>query len=101
MRKFCTYCVLSAILFVAGTCPLALAQTSTTYIYEPFDYTSGQALGPSSSSVAFGLRNTQAGTTAGTADNSVNTANANYTDGGIGNKWLRAAPAANFSTAVQ
>ena len=31
------------------------------------------------------------GTTAGTADNSVNTGQAFYSDGGVGNKWLRAA----------
>src|SRR3954470_19780241 len=89
-----------AILAVYCLASVAPAQTSTTYIYEPFDYTSGQALGPSSASVSFGLRNTQAGTTAGTADNSVNTGQAFYTDGGTGNKWLRAAPAANFSTGI-
>src|SRR5690348_13925076 len=91
---------LAAITSVGFWSSAALAQTSTTYIYEPFDYTSGQALGPSSSGVSFGLRNTQAGTTAGSADNSVNTSQTFYSDGGTGNKWLRAAPAANFSTGI-
>ena len=69
MRNFFVYLVASWLLGSASSSALAV-----NLIYEPFDYTSGQALGPPNSSVSWGLRNTQAGTTAGTADNSVNTA---------------------------
>ncbi len=95
MRKFFVH--LFAIVAVWFCSSSALA---VNLIYEPFDYTSGQALGPPSSAVSFGQRNEQAGTTAGDADNSVNTANPNYLDGGVGNKWLRAAPPASPANSI-
>lgn len=74
MRKlwsflFCTAIV--AMLFCASSASAA------TYIYEPFDYTSGADL--------LGQTNTSAGTTAGAVPNS----------------WLRAAPTASPATAIK
>src|SRR2546425_506990 len=62
---------------IFGVCFWSSSAFAVTYIYEPFDYTSGVDL--------LGQQNTSAGTTAGAVPNS----------------WLRAAPAASPATAIK
>ena len=98
MRKFFVY-----VIAVVVSCFSSSSASAINLIYEPFDYTftAGQNLGPPDATVTYGFRNTQAGTTAGTADNSGNTGNASYPDGGIGNKWVKAvASASQFADSI-
>jgi fibronectin-binding autotransporter adhesin len=78
MVRFCAYVVAASLVML-----FAATASATSLIYEPFDYTLGADLGPSTLSSDTGQRNTQAGTTAGTAVQA---------DTSVGNFWRRAAP---------